>query len=351
MTNAMAVTVPDDLCVHCHQAIAEDRPSHAGMAFDTCASAGCHNFHDNRALYEDFLLRHLQDADTSEQPSVARRDFVQVAAMLPDYPSDRYPMQALSRAQADAPPRAAANDAAMNEWLKSSHAVAGVNCSACHQAGTASSWVDKPDHSACASCHAPEVDGFKLGKHGMRLAQDMGPMTPALARMPMNEDAAHVELTCATCHGAHTFDPRAAAVDVCLGCHADNHSLTYKASAHFEQWQRELAGELPEGSGVSCATCHMPRIEHRDVEFDIRRTLVQHNQNDTLRPNEKMLRPVCLSCHGLQFSINALADEALIERNFDGAPRVHVRSLEMAQQRLREYEAQRGVAPAIDVDQ
>ncbi len=54
-----------------------------------------------------------------------------------------------------------------------------------------------------------------------------------------------------------------------------------------------------------------------------------------------MLRPVCLSCHGLQFSIDALADEALIERNFTGMPAVHIRSLEMARERLLEYEAQR----------
>lgn len=92
---------------------------------------------------------------------------------------------------------------------------------------------------------------------------------------------------------------------------------------------------------MTCATCHLPRVEHRDLEFDIKRTLVQHNQNDTLRPNEKMLRPVCLSCHGLQFSIDALADTALIQRNFRGVPMAHVQSLEMARDRLLQHEAQR----------
>lgn len=47
----MGVTLPMDMCVHCHQDIGEERPSHQGMTFDTCASAGCHNFHDNLALY------------------------------------------------------------------------------------------------------------------------------------------------------------------------------------------------------------------------------------------------------------------------------------------------------------
>ncbi len=58
-THAMGVTQPDDYCFHCHQDIAKDRPSHAGLAFSTCATAGCHNFHDNTALYEDFLAQHL----------------------------------------------------------------------------------------------------------------------------------------------------------------------------------------------------------------------------------------------------------------------------------------------------
>ena len=34
------------------------RPSHAGLGFAGCALAGCHNYHDNRALYEDFLVAH-----------------------------------------------------------------------------------------------------------------------------------------------------------------------------------------------------------------------------------------------------------------------------------------------------
>jgi hypothetical protein len=61
MTGAMGVSQPKDFCFHCHAEIAQDRPSHAGMGFETCASAGCHKFHDNRALYEDFLAKHLND--------------------------------------------------------------------------------------------------------------------------------------------------------------------------------------------------------------------------------------------------------------------------------------------------
>lgn len=342
ITRAMGVTQPDDVCFHCHAQIAEERPSHAGMAFDTCASSGCHNFHDNRALYEDFLLRHLEDAPLAARPQIAARNFREIAAMLPDYPSDRFPVEPLAANHADAPSaRTSASTTA--DWLASSHAQAGVNCSGCHADAQKDGfeWIEHPDQEICATCHAPEAKGFLQGKHGMRLALQMSPMSPAQARLPMREDAEHKELTCSSCHGAHRFDAQSAAVEACLGCHADEHSLAYRGSKHYERWQAELKGEAAPGSGVSCATCHMPRTEQRDLDLDIKRIVVQHNQNDTLRPNEKMLRPVCLSCHGLQFSMNALADAHSIRTNFDVPSTVHIRSLDMAQERLRKHEAQR----------
>ncbi len=57
---------------------------------------------------------------------------------------------------------------------------------------------------------------------------------------------------------------------------------------------------------------------------------MQHNQNANLRPNEKMLRSVCLECHSLGLSIDALADPELVRRNFGGQPARHVPSIEMA---------------------
>jgi hypothetical protein len=68
ITQAMGVTLPRDLCFHCHQDIAADRPSHAGMGFETCNSAGCHKYHDNRALYEDFLAQRTATT-TASAPS------------------------------------------------------------------------------------------------------------------------------------------------------------------------------------------------------------------------------------------------------------------------------------------
>jgi hypothetical protein len=58
MTTTMGVTLQKDNCFYCHSDIAKERPSHEGMAFSTCESSGCHNFHDNRALYEEFLNKH-----------------------------------------------------------------------------------------------------------------------------------------------------------------------------------------------------------------------------------------------------------------------------------------------------
>jgi len=39
---------------------------------------------------------------------------------------------------------------------------------------------------------------------------------------------------------------------------------------------------------------------------------------------------VCMSCHGLGFSIDALADPELINKNFNGKPAKHVESIDMA---------------------
>ena len=49
-----------------------------------------------------------------------------------------------------------------------------------------------------------------------------------------------------------------------------------------------------------------------------------------------MVRSVCLSCHGLGFTLDALADRDLVERNFNGRPAAHVESLSLVERRLRE---------------
>jgi formate-dependent nitrite reductase cytochrome c552 subunit len=152
----------------------------------------------------------------------------------------------------------------------------------------------------------------------------------------MKPDAAHHELSCTSCHSDHAFDTRHAAVDACLSCHDDDHSLAYINSSHFKLWQAELNGTAPANSGVSCATCHLPRESHGSGENASIR--VQHNQNANLRPNEKMIRSVCMNCHGLAFSLDALADVALVKTNFIGRPANHVESIDLALRRQMEIQ-------------
>jgi predicted CXXCH cytochrome family protein len=331
-TLAMGVTQPVDFCFNCHAEIAKDLPSHKNYAFDGCAAGGCHNYHDNTALYEDFLVKHLNEPATLARPVVAKRDLKPWIKLVSTNSSAR----ALTRADADAPGAMAPKH--LEEWAGSAHARAGVNCRDCHapaQAdGARAAWQDQPGAAACATCHEREQQGFQSGRHGMRLAQKLSPMRPELARLPMQTDAHGRELGCSSCHGAHAVNVRRAAVEACVECHDDQHSKAYAGSPHARLWRAEQEKHGAAGSGVSCATCHLPREFHR--EGDVKGIRVQHNQNANLRPNEKMIRGVCMNCHGLGFSIDALADPVLIQRNFTGQPAAHIESLDLAAARLKQ---------------
>ena len=130
----------------------------------------------------------------------------------------------------------------------------------------------------------------------------------------MRRNAPHGGLSCNSCHQPHHYDRQFAAYQGCVQCHDDAHTKSYEGSPHHRLWELELAGDLPAGSGVSCATCHLPR-EERDGQF-----IVNHNQSANLRPNDKMMRSACLSCHSQQFAMDALSDSALIKNNFNGRP-------------------------------
>lgn len=317
-TLAMGLSLPGDYCWHCHQDIGEERPSHKDMAYDSCATTGCHNYHDNRALFEGFLIRHAAEPEMLDEQKVALRTFsVQWAE---NHPDDR---RELTAADQDAPPEVEIEEALLNEWATTAHADAGINCSACH-IGDNGEWFNNLTHDACRECHTTQVEGFLASRHGTRLSVGLLPMTPGQARLPMNYSSFHNELTCVACHGSHEFDTKYAAADACLRCHNDAHSKAYVGSSHHALWEAEKAGEAEAGTGVSCATCHMPRVDEG------KGLAVQHNQNDYLRPNEKLARPVCTKCHGLQYSLDALADSDLIKKNFNEPPSAHVESIDMA---------------------
>jgi len=352
VTRPMAVTLPMDYCSACHQDIAKDRPSHEGYGFETCANAGCHNFHDNQALYEDFLEKHVGQPWLKEHPKMALRfgsaGFAKAGALY----TGKTSAERLSVPDA---PAGIPLDAHVSEgWLQSAHAASGVNCSGCHQPQGANpkakaSWIAKPAMEQCATCHTYEAERFVKGKHGMRLGdglfteQDglfgmfsekkLSPMRPELARLPMKAEAAHKELTCTSCHGAHAFNTQKAKVEACVSCHNDDHTKAYFESPHHALWQKELAGDAPAGSGVTCASCHMPVIEQK---IDGKKVmLTDHNQSGNLHPNEKMGRQTCLQCHGLGFTLDSLADSKLIRKNFKGRASVHVESIDWVERRMR----------------
>lgn len=327
-TGRMGVTVPADFCEFCHADIEMDRPSHKGMAINTCASAGCHNYHDNRGLYEDFLARHLVEETIKSTPFVPERDFAQAYAK-----AQSFPPSPLSAKDQDGVLGVATDPALVADWAASSHAFSGVNCADCHRQqdnnSGASNWSDKPGVEGCKECHENEVKGFLESRHGMRLAANLAPMTPAQARIPMKLDKQpHKELNCTACHTAHQFDTRRAAVKACLNCHNDTHSKAYLDSPHYRTWEAEVAVWAPKNSGVSCATCHLPRIAGG------KSTLVQHNQSDNLRPNSKMIRGVCMNCHGLAFTLASLADPKLVRNNYSSTPVGSIKTLKMVEKRL-----------------
>ncbi len=332
-TLEMGLTLPKDYCFHCHEEVGEERESHKDLPFDSCATAGCHNYHDNRALYEGFLERH------ADEP------IFKAIAQLPErnaeatYQEKNPEIVALSKEDIDLSaihhlPKEQTDQIA-HDWLMSSHSRNGVDCQSCHQPSNATQWVEKPDHTACQSCHEKQVKGFKEGKHGMRLADTVSQPLKAISpkdvssALDFKHDSMDIVHSCSSCHGPHDTNTQTAAVEACLGCHNDEHSLAYLESPHFQLWEKEQSGELPENSGVSCASCHMPR-QKMNKAGDV---FVEHNQNATLRPNEKMIRPVCMNCHGLGFAINALADEALIKNNFNGQPSVHIESIDWVKKR------------------
>lgn len=334
ITQKDGLTQPVDFCVHCHSEIDKERESHKDMPFDSCKDSGCHNFHDNRAIYTKYLIKHLGEPELLKSRFMPEREFASVLYELPGYPMQKYPVQPLTIENIDVAGALGRNKTINHQWAQSKHARSGVNCTACHTDDNLpeqSNWINQPNYTACKSCHDNEVERFQLGKHGMRLSQELSPMIPAHARLPMRKESSHTALTCHSCHDAHEYNIHQAAVDSCLSCHDDEHSNAYKSSKHYQLWQNEISGEAEENTGISCASCHMPRVNY-DVSEWMSRTIVDHNQSANLSPNSKMIRSTCQNCHGLEFSINAMTDATLVKNNFNGKPAIKVKSMDLAEQ-------------------
>ena len=307
-THEMGLTLPEDYCFHCHEGVVEERESHAGLAFDSCASAGCHNYHDNRALYESFLL------ENANQPWLKEMNRIAQASSASYHAKKALSSMVALQTTSESMPHG-------EDFL---HFQQGVGCQACHvvESEKDSGWLAKPSVEQCQTCHQKEVEGFKQSRHGMRLEAGLESMTPAESKaLDFHGGSLETKQSCNTCHRPHDLDREFASTQACLGCHQDEHSLAFEASPHANLGSQEF----------SCASCHLPRVEEKLGSTTLMR--VEHNQNAMLRPNEKMIRPVCMQCHSLEFSIDALADEALIKRNFAGKPAEHIPSIDWAKAR------------------
>jgi hypothetical protein len=261
-------------------------------------------------LTPSFLNTHRHDPKISAAPRLIQRNFSEYYRQ-----QAKFPLKTLGIIEQDSPAFVHLSSSLASEWEKSRHAQTGVNCKACHSSPSVS-WIEKPDYKVCQDCHQPEKESYLKGKHGVTAAYDL-PATAVIARahLPMQMGAQHRNLNCNSCHPAHRFETAHAAIDGCLNCHADTHSLEYKQSVHYKLWVEEQAGKGTMGIGVSCASCHLPRLKTSE------RVIVEHSPSTNLHPNHKMLETVCLNCHGLEFSLNALNDPELIKHNFNAAPK------------------------------
>lgn len=229
------------------------------------------------------------------------------------------------------PQALAVSDAELQEitqqWQNSAHALAEVNCSSCHQDKQTKQFVAQPTHESCQSCHEQSVETFLLGKHGIRLLEGQSPLTPAMAHLPMKDDAQDRVMNCNTCHDVHTANTRVAAVDSCLSCHNDQHSRNYQNSKHAQLWQKEGALPRPSAQSTTCATCHLPR--HDIGTKSKAQVVVNHNNTYTLLPRDRMVKEVCMNCHGMEYSHNSIFDDELVTSNFARPPTQELQTLEM----------------------
>ncbi|NET33695.1 MAG: hypothetical protein F6K19_17000 [Cyanothece sp. SIO1E1] len=227
-------------------------------------------------------------------------------------------------------------DATVELWQGSAHALNDVNCSSCHQDTQDKTFMVYPTQETCQSCHEQAVDTFMLGKHGIRLLEGGTPLTPKLARLPMQAAAHDLQMTCNTCHDVHEVNTVQASVDSCLTCHSDAHSLNYQNSRHAELFIADSSLPRPSGSAVSCASCHLPRHVIKQADGG-ELTLVNHNNTFTLKPRDRMVKEVCMNCHSVEYSYNSIFDDALVETNFDRPPSLSLETFDL----VRALEARR----------
>ena len=209
------------------------------------------------------------------------------------------------------------------QWQSSIHALNEVNCSSCHLNEDTQAFIAQPTEASCKSCHEYSTETFLYGKHGIRILEGLSPLTPAMAHLPMKDSVLDKQMNCNTCHDVHTVNTYQASVDSCLTCHNDTHSLNYKNSPHAQIVANIGILTRPNSETVTCATCHLPREVMGDT------VLVNHNNTYTLKPRDRMVKEVCLNCHGLEHSYSSIFDDELVEANFARPPTLEMQTFEL----------------------
>lgn len=218
-------------------------------------------------------------------------------------------------------------------WQGSAHGLAEINCSSCHLEEKTQKLIAKPTYESCRTCHELQVETFLYGKHGVRLGEGLSPLTPKMAKLPMKESALTKQMNCNTCHDVHSVNTYEAAVDSCLTCHNDSHSLNYENSKHGKQFFAKAKLPRPSVESVTCASCHLPR-QHQEIT---KRVFVNHNNTYNLLPRDRMVADVCMNCHGMEYSYKSIFDNELVEANFNRPPEEDLETLKL----VREFEKKR----------
>lgn len=298
--NLRPITSRQDFCFSCHQKVITEKESHKAFTSVSCGTSGCHNYHDNIALNLEVIKKQLA-VDPSDLT-------FQVLSL------DREASN--TSLTANVPAGTEVNQELISEWQSSYHAQASINCMDCHE-GANKNFLKNPLQNTCVKCHGAEFSGLEKSVHGIRGYLKLSPLVQKMSRLPMKlKDDEHRKLNCFICHDVHTVNTRQAAVESCLKCHNDQHSQQYLKSKHATLFAPEDT-QRPGAQAVSCATCHMPRVEI--VVEGKNKVVVDHNNSSNLRPRDKMLK-VCLNCHDLEFSFNSIFDDEMIKNNFVGTP-------------------------------
>ncbi|MGH8548606.1 MAG: hypothetical protein ACRERU_08415 [Methylococcales bacterium] len=71
----------------------------------------------------------------------------------------------------------------------------------------------------------------------MRLALGLEAISPSESHLDFRAEARSVRHGCTACHRSHRFDTRLAAVNACLGCHSDEHSLAFDEGRPYQLHQ------------------------------------------------------------------------------------------------------------------